>query len=166
MDHYSKIIIGYRIEKSSSAIAIKSLIQNAIIEHQPEKLQFLADGGSENVNAIVSKFINSPDILIKHIIAGKEMVFSNSMMKPSTKSSNINFYFLKKLHQENNFPKILEEVVNIYNTIRPQMSLSDNTPEETFEGLSIDISKYTSDFKEQKPLRNQLNKKNNCRVCF
>jgi len=72
IDHYSKIIFGYRIEKSSSALAIKSLIQNACQKYQPEKLQLLTDAGSENVNSIVSNFINSPDIPIKHIIAQKD----------------------------------------------------------------------------------------------
>jgi putative transposase len=85
IDHYSKMILGYRIEKGPSAIAIKSLIQKAYIKYQSEKLQFLTDGGSENVNAVVSNFINSPDIPIKHIIAQKDVVFSNSMIEAVNK---------------------------------------------------------------------------------
>jgi len=46
------------------------------------------------------------------------------------------------------------------------MSLGGNIPEETFSGLSIDISRYTSNFKEQKQLRLTHNKKNTCKVCF
>lgn len=45
------------------------------------------------------------------------------------------------------------------------MSLGGNTPEETFTGVSIDISKYTS-FKDQKQLRLILNKKIVCKVCL
>ncbi len=77
---------GTTSKKSESAAAIKSLIQDACIEHQPEKLQFLTDGGSENVNSIVSDFINSPDIPTKHIVAQKDMVFSNSMIEAVNKT--------------------------------------------------------------------------------
>ena len=46
------------------------------------------------------------------------------------------------------------------------MSLGGNTPIETFNGITIDISKYTQNFNEHKALRRQLNKQNICRVCL
>ncbi len=166
IDHYSKMILGYRIEKSSSALAIKSLIQNACLEHQPEKLQFLTDGGSENVNHIVSDFINAPDIPIKHIIAQRDVAFSNSMIGAINKIIKHQFLHPKKIADGNQLINVMSDTVPIYNTVRPQMSLGGNTPEETFTGLSIDISKYTHNFKKQKQLRLVQNKKNACRVCF
>lgn len=60
----------------------------------------------------------------------------------------------------------MTHTIPIYNTIRPQMSLGGNTPEETQNGLSIDISRYTHNLKEQKQLRLIQNKKNACKVCF
>lgn len=166
IDHYSKKILGYRIEKSSSALAIKSLIQNACLEYQPEKLQFLTDGGSENVNSTVSDFINSPDIPITHIIAQKDVVFSNSMIEAINKIIKHQFLFPKEIESEIHLFKIFDEVVAAYNTSRPQMSLGGNTPEETFIGLPIDISRYTYNFKEQKQISLIQNKKNACKVCF
>jgi len=166
IDHYSKMILGCRIEKSSSAIAIKSLIQNACVEHQPEKLLFLTDGGSENVNSIVSTFINSPLIPIEHIIAQKDVMFSNSMIEAINKVIKHQFLFPKEIHSGNSLKSILKEVIHSYNTIRPQMSLGGNTPQETFNGLPIDISRYTHNFKEQKQLRLIQNKKNACNQCF
>lgn len=166
IDHYSKMILGYRIEKSSSALAIKSLIQNACLEHKPSTLQFLTDGGSENVNTSVSSFIKTNDISIKHIIAQKDVVFSNSMIEAINKIIKHQFLHQKEIADRNQLIKIMAETIPIYNTIRPQMSLGGNTPEETFNGLSIDISRYTHSFKEQKELRIQLNKKNSCNLCF
>ncbi len=58
------------------------------------------------------------------------------------------------------------DTVSIYNTVRPQMSLGGNTPKESFGGQCIDISKYTNNFKEQKVVRIQQNKKSACKVCF
>ena len=95
------MILGYRIEKSSSALAIKSLIQNACLEYQPEKIQFLTDGGSENVNHIVSNFINSPDIPIKHLIAQKDVVFSNSMIEAINKIIKHQFLHPKEITNGN-----------------------------------------------------------------
>tara|TARA_R110002096_G_scaffold433905_1_gene654074 strand:+ start:407 stop:1687 length:1281 start_codon:yes stop_codon:yes gene_type:complete len=166
IDHYSKMILGYRIEKGPSAIAIKSLIQKAYIKYQSEKLQFLTDGGSENVNALVSNFINSPDIPIKHIIAQKDVVFSNSMIEAVNKIIKHQFLHHKEINNGNQLINAMAETIPIYNTMRPQMSLDGNTPEETFGGLSIDMSRYTHNFNEQKQLRLTKNKKSNCNVCF
>ena len=41
-----------------------------------------------------------------------------------------------------------------------------NTPIETFNGMTIDISKHTQNFNEQKALRRQLNKQSRCKVCL
>lgn len=166
IDHYSKMILGYRIEKSASAIAIKSLVQNACLQHKPDKLQFLTDGGSENVNSVVSNFINAIDIPIKHLIAQKDVVLSNSMIEAINKIIKHQFLFPKELANGNQLTKLIAETIPIYNTIRPQMSLGGNTPQETFNGLSIDISRYTHNFKEQKTIRIKLNRKNACNICI
>ncbi|CAM1371643.1 conserved hypothetical protein [Tenacibaculum litopenaei] len=166
IDHFSKYIIGYKICSSSSSIAIKELLDNAYQLHKPNKLQFLTDGGSENVNTTVSNFINSPEIPIEHIIAQKDVVFSNSMIEALNKEIKHQFLFPKTIDNENQFREILEQSVEVYNNIRPQMNLGGNTPIETFNGMTIDISKYTQNFNEHKALRRQLNKQNICKVCL
>ena len=166
IDHYSKMILGYRIEKRASAIAIKSLIQNACLEHQPTALQFLTDGGSENINTTVSNFIDSPDIPIEHLIAQKDVVFSNSMIEAINKIIKHQFLHHREINNRNQLIYVMKETISVYNTIRPQMGLGGNTPEETFSGLSINISRYTHSFKEEKQLRLTQNKKNTCKVCF
>lgn len=47
----------------------------------------------------------------------------------------------------------LKKDVLIYNTIRPQLSLQGNTPEETFSGKYLDINHYKNHFDSQKSLR-------------
>jgi putative transposase len=160
------MILGYRIEKSASALAIKSLIQNACQKYQPDKLQFLTDGGSENVNSVVSDFINAHDIPIKHIIAQKDMVFSNSIIEAINKIIKHQFLYPKEIENGNQLANIMTDTISIYNTVRPQMSLGGNTPQETFDGLSIDISRHTRNFNEQRAIRTQKNRKSACKVCF
>ncbi len=76
------------------------------------------------------------------------------------------FLYHHQLSNREQLEAILEEIVTIYNIIRPQMNLGGNTPLETFSGISIDISRYTSGFEEQKNLRKQQNKQNTCDLCF
>ena len=166
IDHFSKYIIGYKICSSSSSIAIKELLDNANQLHKPNKLQFLTDGGSENVNTTVANFINSPDVPIEHIIAQKDVLFSNSMVEALNKVIKHQFLFPKAIANGNILHKVLGQSVPIYNDIRPQMSLGGNTPIETFNGMTIDISKYTQNFNEHKALRRQLNKQNISKVCL
>ncbi|WP_299272415.1 DDE-type integrase/transposase/recombinase [uncultured Psychroserpens sp.] len=166
IDHFSKYIIGYKICSSPSSNAIKELLDKAYQIHKPYKLQFLTDGGSENVNTTVSNFINNPEIPIEHFIAQKDVIFSNSMVEALNKVIKHQFLFPKDIANSNQLNKILNQSVEIYNHIRPQMSLGGNSPQETFNGITIDISKYTQNFNEHKTLRRQLNKKNICNVCL
>ena len=166
MDHFSKYILVYKVCSKPSSSVVKELLDKAYQIHKPCKLQFLTDGGSENVNTIVSNFINSLEIPTEHIIAQKDVVFSNSMVEALNKVIKHQFLFPKNINNSNQLSKILSQSVEIYNEQRPQMSLGGNTPIETFNRSSIDISKYTQNFNAHKALRRQLNKKNACKVCL
>jgi len=123
MDHYSKKILGYRIERSSSAEAITSLLREATMKYEPNEICFLTDGGSENVNSNVSNFLTSQPFLTKHIIAQKDVVFSNSMIEALNKVIKQQFLYPLHILSRNNLEKILAEIVQIYNYDRPQMHL-------------------------------------------
>lgn len=166
IDHFSKFIIGYRVCKSPSSLTIKELLQLATLKYKPDKLQFLTDGGSENVNTTVANFINNPSIPIEHIIAQKDVVFSNSMMEALNKTIKHQFLFPKTITNGKQLDLALEQSVSVYNNIRPQMSLGGNTPQETFNGLTIDFSRYSQTFNEHKVYRRQQNKKNRCKICL
>lgn len=165
IDHYSKMILGYSVENSSSGIAIKSLIQNASEKYKPEKLHFLTDGGTENVNKTVASFIDSSEVSIEHSIAQKDVIFSNSMVEAINKVIKHQFLFHKEITSRKQLTKVLDEVVSTYNTIRPQMNLGGNTPLETFEGTPIHLNQYVNSLDQQKAIRIQENRKNTCSLC-
>lgn len=51
MDHYSKMILGYKIENSSSPKATRDLLEHAYLKYKSkESITFVTDGGVENVN--------------------------------------------------------------------------------------------------------------------
>lgn len=173
IDHYSKKILSYKVEKSSSAKTIKELLQEAFIKYRPNNLQFLTDAGTENVNNTVSSFLNSLVFPIKHLIAQKDVVFSNSMLEALNKVIKHQFLHPKQIGCESQLLKVLEISVPTYNNIRPQWSLGGNTPDETFDGVKIDFTRFSAHFAAHKALRIAQNKqlfnssqgKNSCKLC-
>jgi putative transposase len=163
IDHYSKMILGYRIKSSSSGTAIKELLQTACIKYKSNQIPLLSGGGSENVNTTVSNFTSSNDI--KHIIAQKDVVFSNSMIEAINKIIKHQFLYSKGIEDGKQLGNILEETITVYNSVRPQMSLGGNTPTETFQGKIIDFSVYSKSFNAQKVIRIAQNKESNCTKC-
>ena len=75
------------------------------------------------------------------------------------------FFFPKTIKNKNNLEQLLTESVSTYNTIRPQLSLGGNTPEETFNGTVIQFSKYSQKFKEQIKIRRKHHQNNQCDRC-
>lgn len=124
-----------------------------------------SDGGSENVNKTVSGYIDSNGGALEHMIAQKDVAFSNSMIEAVNKIIKHQFLYPKEITTGQQLKKVLHQVVDTYNTIRPQMSLGGNTPFETFKGTPIEIKQYTHGFTSQKQLRIKQNRKNACQRC-
>jgi putative transposase len=166
MDHYSKMILGYCVEDRSSPIAIKILLQNAYLKYRTsDTIKFVTDGGVENVNSTVKDFLITTDSDIKHLIAQRDIPFSNSTIEAFNKIMKHQFLLPKNLENRKQVIRALTEDVPTYNAVRPQFSLKGNTPEETFEGKCISISHYKSHFMEQKLQRIKTNQQNKCNKC-
>jgi putative transposase len=166
MDHYSKMILGYRVKTSSSPKAIKNLLQEAYLKHKSKALiTFVTDGGVENVNNTVQEFLNTTNQDIKHLIAQKDIPFSNSKIEAFNKIIKHQFLLPRNLEDRKQLIKALAEDVPVYNTIRQQYSLQGNTPSETFSGKSLYINHYKTHFDSQKILRITQNQQNRCKGC-
>jgi len=166
MDHFSKMILGYRVENSSSPVGIKHLLQKAYLEHKSNNpIKFVTDGGIENVNTTVTDFLLTTDNDIKHLIAQKDIPFSNSKIEAFNKIIKHQFLLPRNLQNREQLTDALAEDVYTYNIIRPQFSLQGNTPKETFGGKPINISNYKIHFAQQKAERITLNQQNNCKAC-
>ncbi len=96
IDHFSKYIIGYSIAYKPSPTIIKNILKTAYKNHKPEYIEFVTDGGSKNVNATASNLINTSDISIKHVIAQKDVVFSNSIIEAINKIIKHQFLYPKR----------------------------------------------------------------------
>ena len=166
MDHYSKMILGYSVENSSSPKAIKNLLQEAYLKHKnKDPITLVTDGGVENVNNTVQEFINTTNPDIKHLIAQKDIPFSNSRIEAFNKIIKHQFLLPQNLTNRKQLDAALAIDVLTYNSIRPQLSLQGNTPAETFSGKSLDIRHYKTHFDNQKTLRITQNQQNRCKGC-
>lgn len=164
IDHYSKMILGFSIENSSSPKAIRNLLQEAYLKYKINSpKQFVTDGGIENINHLVKNFIDKTNIT--HLIAQKDIPFSNSQMEAINKILKHQFLLPKHLQNYEQLLPALISCIITYNTIRPQQSLLGNTPLETFNGKPILISNYNCDFSIQKAKRIEFHHNNICNIC-
>ncbi|MFE3872722.1 DDE-type integrase/transposase/recombinase [Flavobacterium sp. ZS1P70] len=166
MDHYSKMILGCSVENSSKPKAIRDLLEQAYLEHKnKEPIIFVTDGGVENVNSTVRYFLDTTNQDIKHLIAQKDIPFSNSKIEAFNKIIKHQFLLPQNLTNSKQLETALVADVLTYNTIRPQLSLQGNTPQETFLGKLIALKSYKSHFFEHKSLRISDNQQNSCKGC-
>jgi hypothetical protein len=121
--------------------------------------------GVENVNTTVKEFLTTTDQDIKHLIAQKDIPFSNSKIEAFNKIIKHQFLLPQHLENRENLDLALANDVIAYNTLRPQLSLQGNTPAETFTGKTIDLKSYKTHFEAQKILRVAQNQQNKCKDC-
>jgi len=165
MDHYSKKVIGYSVENSSSGKATRFLLQEAYNLHRPKQTLFLTDSGSENVNKKVASFFKLYKNTIIHRVAQRDVLFSNSMIEAFNKVLKHQFLYPKNIKNRVGLEKVMTEAIPIYNNERPQWQLGGNTPNETFNSVPFSFNKPTKGFKDQKDLRLIKNKENSCKKC-
>lgn len=164
MDHYSKMILGYRIENRSYGQAIRSILQNAYVAYKPTEIMFLTDGGSENVNYQVRSLIDANSNKIMHRIAQRDVLFSNSIIEAFNKVLKYQFLYPKNINSRKALEKNVDEAITTYNYHKPQWSLGGNTLSETFVGTSIGFNKYKTSFIQQKAARIVQNRENCCKA--
>jgi putative transposase len=167
IDHYSKMVLGYQVDNKSNPKIIKSLLKKEFEKYpNSETIHFVTDGGVENVNNTVQNYVLSTGHQIIHTIAQKDIPESNSVIEAFNKVFKNQLLRPRNPENRKQLDKVLEEVIPIYCTIRPQHSLRGNTPFETHSGKPIAISQYNNHFTAQKALRKIQNNLNRCKKCI
>jgi|SRR5690554_2094472 len=127
-------------------------------------MQSCGSGGSENCNQTVNEYLKNTSI--KHLIAQKDIRFSNSTIEAFNKVIKHQFLLPQYLTGRKQLERALEQDIYTYNFIRPQLSLAGNTPEESYTGIPHDFQRFTVHFKQQKAIRTTQNQQNNCKLCL
>jgi len=162
MDHYSRKVLGYKINKTPQATSILELIQEAVNNTEKPPNYFLTDGGSENCNFLVKTLTHEKQI--KHLIAQKDIQFSNSGIEALNKILKHQFLRNKNITSEKLLKKEVHNFVHIYNNHRPHSALNGYTPTEKYHN-STAFEWFPTAIKQQKTMRNTHNKANTCKKC-
>lgn len=168
MDNYSRFILNYQISTRVSARIRLDSIRNAYREYinEPENdTILLVDGGTENNNHRVDNYINSENVSLQKLIAGKDIHFSNSMVEAQNKL--IKYYYLFKHPFQNldELIKLLDWIIKDYNHCRPHHSLGGLTPFEALSGISQSQEEWKMQLKDARQARLRVNNAKSCGIC-
>lgn len=163
MDHFSRKVLGFKVDKTPQATSIFELIKKALIETKEPPEYFMTDGGSENCNEVVKTVTKQQNI--KHLIAQKDIRFSNSGIEALNKILKHQFLHHMAIITPAHLEKATVETIEIYNTIRPHGALQGYTPNEAYDN-SKDFEWFTIAIEKQKAIRIEQNKANSCRKCL
>ena len=166
-DNFSKAILGWSVSLRNSADNVITALNRAIatmLKHHPneEATLLVSDGGSENKAVEVQELLAAQaHPAIRHIIAQKDVRFSNSPIEAVNK--------IMKGYLRNLAPQTLqatEQVVAFathdYTEVRPHGSLKGAIPMERY--IDPSFTPTPPDLKAARAQRIKENRKANCRL--
>lgn len=154
-DNRSRSILQYAISDQKRASTLIELIRK--VYHQyllPFSSPFvlLTDGGTEN-QSVSRHFANTLPPL-EHLIAQKDIIFSNAMIEHLNKTIKYRYLYQQPIHNQQHLEKKLEQAVLNYNN-RPVHILQGLTPLEVLNNTAPDLIHTKENI--HKAVRNRIN---------
>ncbi|CAN5527225.1 hypothetical protein BH10BAC1_BH10BAC1_19540 [soil metagenome] len=169
MDNYSRMILGFNVGERKTFETVKVAFRKAIdviITHPDHgHSYYVTDGGRENHNKDIHKFIRELSAhKITKICALKDVTFSNSPVEAINKTMKSRYLRGKHFETINELAIFLEWAVYDYNQIRPHYALAPKTPYEVYFNLKLGFNLVNRRKKAvQDRIKNNLNAK--CKEC-
>jgi putative transposase len=113
----------------------------------------------------VENYINSEEVTVQKLIAGKDIKFSNSIVEAQNKIIKYRYLFKHNFKDLHELRKLLDWIINDYQYKRPHHSLKGLTPYEARIGTQLPKDQWTRQIQEAKRMRLQLNVKEPCEIC-
>lgn len=160
VDNFSRTILNWTASVEYSSRIALSVLKDAIHKHNIEiDSTLVTDGGPEN-HGEVSRFI-SDKRNIKHVIAQKDIIQSNSMVEAVNKHIKYYYLFKKNLKDLNDTRNYLSISIEDYNN-KPHGRLYGLTPNETLKGYVPNKDRYKNDIQNARKNRILLNQSIEC----
>jgi len=164
-DNFSRTILQWAIRPSCKAQTtfenLNTVYEKYLHPVGIENCQLISDDGSENYGPVKSFIENSQSPSIQHLIAQRDIEFSNSMIEAANKHLKYRFLYHHHIPDHDSLVKYVEQSVNDYNN-RPHHVLQGLTPIEVLQGKSPSSHTYSTQIQQAKAKRFIENKKIRC----
>ena len=142
MDNFSRMILGYHVMERKTFEVVKVALRKAIdviITHPNHDHSYLVtDGGSENHNKQIDKFIAElTEHKVTKIRALKDITFSNSPVEAVHRTMKGRYLKKKIFESIDALLEYLDWAVEDYNAIRPHYKHAPKTPKEVYFNLKL-----------------------------
>lgn len=170
MDNRSRFIFSWRTARESSGKICAENLQKTYIKYLQSSIsdikpvEFIVDGGSENNNADVDKFLEEIKGAIQKLIAQKDIIFSNSIVESVNKTLKYRHLFQQDLPDFESTVRYLEKAIPEYNN-RPHSKLGGLSPQEVLSGVILDKEAIKNGFTQSYQARIEENRKVRCKNC-
>ncbi len=164
-DNFSRAILDYAISLECKAQIMMELIRN--VHHRYLKpasipgCQFMTDDGNENYGEVTDFVASSANPALQHIIAQKDIEYSNSMVEAAHKNLKYRFLYHKTIPDYKSLCEYLPQAVEDYNN-RPHAVLSGLTPLEVLNGRTVSATLLSTEMNEAQQARLTANKAQQC----
>jgi putative transposase len=167
-DNFSRAILKYRVAKEYRAqITFENLTEVNDLYLKPsgcETCELITDDCAENYGPVKDLIAGSANPVIRHIIAQRDVEFSNSMIEAANKQIKYHFLYHQHIPDYEALEKHAAAAVEDYNN-RPGHVLNGLTPLEVLNGKVIDPAAYRKSITLAKTRRAEENKKAVCCYC-
>jgi putative transposase len=164
-DNYSRAILQLSAHTSCTAQNtfnnIEQVCKEFLLPSGIEHCQLITDDGSENYGPVKDFLNDSKYPVIQHLIAQKDITFSNSMIEAINKQIKYRFLYHKHIADHTALVNYLPMVKEEYNN-RPHHALHGLTPSEVLRGQIPNKQAHSAVIQKAKVSRIAENKKIKC----
>jgi len=164
-DNFSRAILQHNTAKERKAQItsdnLEKVYENYLKPAGIGDCELITDDGSENHGPVTDWVRSSFSPVIRHLIAQRDIVFSNSMIEAANKQLKYRFLYHQQLADFDALVKYVQLAVDDYNN-RPHNALNGLTPLEVLHGKTIDTIARQQQMAAAKTTRLSENKKIKC----
>lgn len=164
-DNFSRAILQYAARLDCKAATIMELVSTVhsqcLQTAEINFCQIMTDDGSENFGQVQDFFLSAENPTLQHIVAQRDVEFSNSMIEAAHKNLKYRFLYHKHIADFNSLCQYLPQAIEDYNN-RPHDVLSGLTPLEVLNGKTIDKTSCYHQMQAAKAVRIAENKQQKC----
>lgn len=130
-DNFSRTILQYTVAPDCKAVTMMELLRTVHTKHLQntaiESCQLMTDDGSENFGLVQDFLRLAHNPALNHIVAQRDVEFSNSMIEAANKNLKYRFLYHKNIADFKSLCNYVKQAVEDYNN-RPHDVLNGSHP--------------------------------------